>query len=126
MKRKLYLIVVGVICFSCTSTKYVAQEKLAGEFYGKSPGISKGVYDRYTLTLNTDSTFYFEINIHDANPGCDGKWWQSGDSLFLKCSDTESLTDKLSNGYMNQREHEFEILSLNRLKYKDTILKRKK
>lgn len=126
MKGKLYLIAIGMICLSCSSTKHIVQEKLVGEFYGKSPGLSKGVYDNYTLKLNNDSTFYFEINIHDARPRCDGKWWQSGDSLFLRCSDTESLAEKLSNGYMNQREHEFEILSKDKLKYKDVVLKRKK
>ena len=120
--EKIVLLFLCVFCMSCSVNK-----NIIGKFYGTSAGLSKGTYDQYNLELKPDSLFYFNIKIQDANPGCEGTWSLSHDTLLLKCDNVETITDMLSSGYMNKREHKFRIISKNRLKYEDiTVLKRKK
>ena len=119
------LLVLCAFCVSCSTNKNLYHNNLIGKFYGKSEGFSKGTYDQYNLELKQDSLFYFNIKIHDANPKCEGIWSLSKDTLLLRCNDVETITDMLSSGYMNIKEHKLKIINKKKLKYEGVILKRK-
>lgn len=119
------LLVLCAFCVSCSTNKNICHNNLTGKFYGKIEGFSKGTYDQYNLELKQDSLFYFNIKIHDASPRCEGVWSLSNDTLLLRCSNVETITDMLSSGYMNKREHKLKIINNKKLKYEDVVLKRK-
>lgn len=77
----------------------------------------------YRLTLQSDSTFTLLERVQDGRPQCRGVWnMVTENELLLNCSDTESLSDMLSNGYMTKRKHRIEVIG-KRLFYKNTYLK---
>lgn len=46
--------------------------------------------------------------------------------ILLKCSEDANPYEMLSSGYMNEKEHKFQVINRNKIKYKDVVLKRKK
>jgi hypothetical protein len=118
MKRTLISVVIIISIFSC-KVQEIEQNTINGEFYKlfKNRDFSYA----YTLKLNADHTFKFVLRIET----CMGKWELINDSIILNCNE-EPIESRISSGYMFQREHELQIISRNRLKYNDIILRRKK
>src|SRR5690554_4553171 len=104
MKIKMLFLILGLFCLSCATNKSLKYDNLLGKFYAIYPGLTENTNYRYFLELKKDSTFYFQINLHDASPRCKGLWSVSNDILLMKCSNVENIGDMLSNAYMNQRE----------------------
>jgi hypothetical protein len=122
--RRILLLVLTVVCFSCSTGKEISSKDLIGNFYGATEDYIRNTETKYYLELNGDNVFKLKINGHDYRPECSGVWEQKGDTITLKCSDTESLGEKLSSGYMNQREFKIKVQSRNKLKLDKVILKR--
>lgn len=112
-------------CFACSTGKLINIDSLAGKFYGKSDGYAKNITTQYYLELGADNIFHLKIKGHDYGPECSGSWIRKEDTLYLKCSDTENLADKLSGGYMNQREFKIKIKNKDMLKMDKVSLKRR-
>jgi hypothetical protein len=109
---------------SCKAQK-VGQEAIYGTFYKLDK--DKHFSTSYTLKLNSDSTFSFLIKVKDGQPQCNGTWeLVDNEFIHLKCYEITDVTEALSSGYMNQREHKLQVVNRNKLKYKDVVLKRKK
>ena len=124
MKKTLVnMIVMMAILFSCKAQK-IDPISIYGTFYkwDKDKYFSKS----YTLELNQDGSFKLKINQLDANPQCQGKWGIVDNEILLECEEGKNPYEMLSSGYLSEREHRFQILSKNKLKYKDIVLKRKK
>lgn len=127
MKNKNYLIFIltmYILGLSCSATKGIDQDNIVGKYIGSSSGLDSKTYNHYILELKKDNIFYFEQKIQEANPSCNGKWNLLNDTLLLKCSDIESLSTKLSNGYMNQRDYYLKVVGKNKIKFGDIFLKR--
>lgn len=125
MKTQLYLIIFGLLLFSCKSS-YINQSSFVGKYSATEPGFGKNVRDYYILVLQEDNTFNFEQKIHDANPKCNGRWYIKTDSLILICDTSTRLDELLSNAYMNKREYSLKILSTKKLKLDKVTFKRQK
>ena len=78
----------------------------------------------YTLTLNKDSTFIFNITAHLGNSGCRGKWTVVQSKVVLACDKANDVGQVLTRGNVGPVE-ELKIINKNKLKYKDVVLKRK-
>lgn len=109
---------------SCKAQQ-IEQSEIYGTFYKLQKGKDFNIV--YTLELKSDSTFFLHLNTAGGNPQCKGKWKiVDSNFIFLKCNEITDVTETLTNGYMSQREHKVEIISKNKIKYKDVVLKRKK
>ena len=87
----------------------------------------KGKDFEHNLLLKTDSTFVLQRKYIDTNPKCEGIWfYKSPNTILLKCTDNEELIEKLSTGYMSQRDNTIVIVTKNKLKLENVVLKRKK
>ena len=125
MRRVLmYTVVILGLLFSCKVQK-ADREAIYGTFEAleqKYKGLPTSVY---ALELKQDGTFSFNIKFDMTSPQCAGEWITVGEKfILLKCDDSDNAYEAISGGYMNEREHKLEILSKNRLKYKDVVLKR--
>lgn len=114
---------VLILFLSCKSLM-VEQDVIYGTFYKLDKG--KDFSSSYTLELNQDGSFVFEIKLHMANPQCKGKWRMVDNEIFLECEEITDPTKMISGAYMNKREHTLLIVNKNKLKYDDVVLKRKK
>lgn len=124
MKAVIYISIVLLSLSSCKAQE-IGQTAICGTFYKLQKGKDFNV--SYTLELNKDSTFLLLLNTAGGNPQCEGRWEiTDSDFILLKCNELTDVTEALTNGYMNQREHKMQIISKNKIKYKDVILKRKK
>lgn len=104
-----------IVFASCTTNK-----SLVGK-YTKS-----GKDFKYGLTLNKDSTFVLVKQYFEVNSNCQGRWhYIAKDTLLLVCEE-QSLTAKLTSGYMSEREYKVVILVNNKVKLKDVILTKSK
>lgn len=118
IRNIIYIAVISFI-FSCKTSQNL--KSFYGEYY------KKGKDFEYSLLLNANNTFMLETKYQDANPTCVGKWKKTNDNeIQLMCNDTESPTEMLSSGYMNEREHKIEIISKNKIKFKNVILNKLK
>lgn len=105
-----------LLSFGCS-----AQKNLAGT-YSRT-----GKDFKYTLRLNADSTFSLSQNFFEAAPHCDGKWQRlSKNTILLRCSGVKDVAELLSNGYMSEREKRIIVLSGNKLKLGQVILRKRK
>lgn len=117
-------IVIQLFCitftFVCCKT-IKTDNTLFGEYY------SKGKDYEYKLRLRDNNVFDLHIKYQDANPQCEGVWKLMGNRVInLQCGEVSDITETLSNGYMNEREHNLEIMSNRKLKFKGvTLIKRK-
>lgn len=108
---------------SCKAQE-IDRESLYGTFYGLDKG--KDFSASYTVELKKDGSFSLVIKVQDANPQCNGQWEVSDNEVLLACEEVTDPTKMISSAYMNERQHKLSILNKNKLKYKDTVLKRKK
>ena len=125
MKLRTLILSMLVFCIGCSTYKNVSDDNLIGNFYGLAKGQIQGSNTQYNLELKEDNVFILNINGHDFNPKCEGIWKRRADTLILKCSDNEGIAEKLSNGYMNQREFVIKVNNKNKLKLDNVTLKRK-
>lgn len=70
---------------------------------------------RYSLKVQTDSSFVFERESNHSHSNCKGIWKVRGDTLILKCHE-EPLQIQLSSGYWNDREMEVLLLNDGKMK----------
>lgn len=122
-KTLIYFTVMMLMVISCKAQK-IDQESLYGTFYGLDKG--KDFSRSYTLELKEDGSFSISINIPDANPQCDGQWEVTNNEVLLQCDADDNPFAMIASGYMGESKHTFRIINKNKLKYKDTVLKRKK
>lgn len=116
--RNILILIIALTFLNCKSLKN--DQEIYGDFY------KKGRDFEYSLTLKKDNTFSLSMRYQDANPTCIGKWKKSDDFVIsLYCDDVEDTTEMLSSGYMNEKEHKVQIISKNKLKFKNVLLKRK-
>jgi len=123
MRRTLiYSLVIVLIAVSCKAHQ-IDHESVYGNFYNlnKDKDFSKS----YTLELNQDGSFKFIIKQLDARPQCKGKWKLEGNEVLIECEEAQ-VYEMISSGYLSQREHSFQVLNKNKLKYNGMVLKRKK
>lgn len=108
----------------CKAQK-VEQEVIYGTFYKLNK--DKHFSSSYTLVLNPDNTFQFIIRVQDGNPQCNGHWEIiNNEYILLKCNEVVDVKETLTNAYMSTRENKVTIVSKNKLKYNNVVLKRKK
>ena len=125
MKRVVIYIAIMLGSFFICNAQKIEQRTMCGTFYKLVQ--LKDFNTSYTLELNTDSTFKLYINLFEGSSQCIGKW-KILDSIFimLKCNEDTNPYEMLSSGYMSQKEYKLQIISKNRIRYKDVVLKRKK
>lgn len=118
MKRIVIYIAIVLAMLSCKA-QYIEQSTINGEFYK----LFKDKYFpyAYSLQLNGDSTFKLKVRVEK----CQGKWELKNGLILLNCNE-EPYVSRIASGYMFKREHKIEVLSKNRLKFDDVILRRKK
>lgn len=105
--------------FVCCKTLQT-DNRLSGEYH------DKGKDYEYNLTLRADNSFELQLNYQDARPRCEGNWKIIGNkTINLQCEEVSDVTETLSNGYMNEREHDLEIVSVKKLKFKGVTLIKK-
>ncbi len=110
----LLLLLCVIIVFSCSSEKFVS-----GEYH------KKGEDYQYNLSLEKDSTFELTIHYPDVNPKCKGKWfYETKNTILLKCYEENDLITQLSTGYMAERERKIFVLNSNKIRIDKIILKR--
>jgi hypothetical protein len=120
MKAIIYISVMLMSLLSCKAQQ-IEQAEIYGAFYKLQKGKDYNI--AYTLELKNDSTFFLHLNTAGGNPQCEGKWEiLDGNFIFLKCNEITDVAETLTNGYMSQREHKVEIISKNKIKYKDAPL----
>lgn len=124
MKYITYISIILISLLSCKVQK-VDQVTMCGTFYKLHKG--NDFNTSYTLQLNTDNTFLLLLNTAGGKPQCKGKW-EIVDSIYiiLKCDKVSDVTETLTNGYMKQREYKMQIISQNKIRYNEVVLKRKK
>lgn len=118
MKIVIQLFCISFLFVCCKTLK--TDNNLLGEYY------SMGKDYEYSLRLQDNNVFDLHIKYQDANPRCKGIWKLTGDKVIqLQCGDVSDITETLSNGYMNERKHNLEILSSRKLKFNGvTLIKR--
>ena len=123
MKKAIIVAVVFMSLSSCYTQK-VGLETISGTFYR----LQKGNYfnTSYMIELKSDSTFSLIIGTAAGEPQCNGKWKIiDNEFIFLECYKMTDISEALTSGYMSQRKHKVQIISKNKIKYKDIVLKRK-
>ena len=75
--------------------------------------------------LNQDSTFSFNISVDLGGSHCSGEWKIADDKVLLECNEVADPMAALTRGGMRGVQ-QLEIISKNKLKYKDVVLKRKR
>lgn len=109
---------------SCKVQK-IGQNAFYGTFYKLNK--DKHFSSSYTLVLNPDNTFQFIIKAQDGNPQCNGHWEIiDKEYIYLRCNEVADVIETLTNAYMSTRENKVMIVSKNKLRYNDIVLKRKK
>jgi len=118
MKIVAQIFCISFLFFCCKTLQ--KDSNLLGEYY------SKGKDYEYNLTLRDDNRFELQLKYQDANPRCEGIWKWTGDkTINLQCDEVSDVTETLSSGYMNEREHDLEIESGKKLKFKGVVLTKK-
>ena len=123
--KNIFLLIVFVnttLLFSCSSLKNVTNENVDGYYSAKVK--KHGFTSLYTLVLNKDNTFSFNIKVHGGNPKCNGIWKIIDNNLLLECEEVD-VYEALTSGYMSKRENIMHVINKNKLKYNDIILKRR-
>lgn len=125
--RKIFIYTIVILSpfVSCRAQK-IDREVLYGTFNAVDQKYKGLPTYFYTLKLNQDGTFFFVIKFDMASPQCTGKWQVANNEVLLECNESTNPQEALSGGYMSEREHKLQIVSKNKVKYKDVVLKRKK
>ncbi len=123
MRKAIIYIVIFVSILSCNAQK-VGHKTMCGTFYRLQKG--KDFNTSYRVKLKTDSTFFLIVGTAAGKPQCQGKWKiVDNEFIYLRCAEMRDVAEALTSGYMSQREHKLRILSKNKIKYKDVVLKRR-
>jgi len=123
MKNLIYILIALTIC-SCSSLK-VQQADVIGQYY-KLQTSRNTLSVSYDLILKKDNSFSLSIRMQDANPMCNGKWeLKDNRYIYLECDDVKGVAEMLSSGSMTDKNYKLEVLSKNKIRFKDVILKRK-
>lgn len=118
-----------ILCISfvsCTSAQQISENNIIGVFYNKKSSTKNTLGYEYTLKLESENRFSLFQRFQDASPRCNGYWEIKDGVLLLKCADTESITDKLSNAYMNQRDFKIKVKNKNKLELSNRIILKRK
>lgn len=115
-------IIVPIILTSCMVQLH-NYDTVSGVYYKRIKGRT---FSRiYTLQLNSDSTFFFEIRTSAGQPQCIGKWQLIDEKcIFLQCNEEKDPIKTISNAYMSDKDHTLYLLNRNRIRYKDIVLRR--
>ena len=117
MKGKIIVCIGGLLWCSCNTSKGVI-----GGSYEK-----KGRDFEIQLKLNSiDSSFSLSEKYFDGTPTCNGIWNIKSDTLYLLCNEEKSISILLSSGYTNERVQKAIIITNNKLKLHNVVLKRHK
>lgn len=118
--RIIIFLVSCVLIISCKTPKTSIVQQVQGHFH------KSGKDFEINLVINSDKTFSLEESYGKASVGCDGKIIMDKESLMLiKCDSIKEKEELIATGYMKQREHKIKIISRNKIKYKDIILRKK-
>lgn len=118
-------IIIALFAYSCKTPNMVEYEctGIEGIFSGMRK--TMGFKYQYILELNQNGTFYFRIIVQDAMPQCRGKWrLENNKFIILDCYEALAW-EKMTNGYMNNRNYIIKILNKDKLKCDNVVLKRK-
>ncbi|WP_106914781.1 hypothetical protein [Chryseobacterium aurantiacum] len=118
--------ILCILCISCASAQQVDENSIIGVFYNNKASARNALGYEYTLKLERGNRFSMFQRFQDASPRCDGYWELKDGLLLLKCSDIESITDKLSNAYMNQRDFKIKIKNKDKLELNNSIILKRK
>ncbi len=108
----------AILVFSIAQCGTLRELENLGGVYSKS-----GKDYNYTLKLNKDSSFYFSQKYYEVNTVCHGIWQLSADTILLQCAE-EDLAAKLQRGYMGKRNLKAIVLSKNKLKLGEVLLRK--
>ncbi|MCI1720030.1 MAG: hypothetical protein LKM37_03275 [Bacteroidales bacterium] len=126
MKRVIIYIAIMLGSFVICNAQKIEQRAMCGIFDKCVNRKYFNIETFYSLELNADSTFTFVINHQDARPKGVGKW-KIIDTCFISLELEEpSVEECLTSGYMSERKIKMRIININKIKYKDVILKRKR
>jgi len=123
-KTFVYTLIILGLLMSCRAQK-MDSEFHYGTFYAvdqKHKGLPSYFY---TLKLYQDSTFLFAIKVDLGGSHCSGKWEITNNTLMIECDEVIDPMESLTRGGMSGVQ-ELEILSKDKLKFKDVILERNK
>jgi hypothetical protein len=113
------LLIISIIFLASCKTSSISQT-VQGRYY------QEGKDYKYDLSLNNDSSFVLTQKYFEVNSTCRGKWqYLSTDTILLKCGE-EDLSAILQSGYMSERERKLLVLSKNKIKIGEVVLKRKR
>lgn len=116
MIQKIFFLLFMVGFSACS-----AQEKLIGKYSNKGKDFF------YELELNADSTFILTQKQLEVTSKCQGTWESLSDGLLLlKCSEVKDVIEKLTSGYMSEREKRATVLSRKKIKLQQVVLRRVK
>lgn len=124
MKSTLVYIITAFLLFTSCKAHKLDEGSLNGVFVASVKN-GKGLPGSYyTLNLYPDSTFVFDVKVHLGNSGCKGRWNViTASKVILSCIKPKDPAEVLTSGNMGPTE-EVQIVSANKLKYKDVILRR--
>ncbi|MCJ7936185.1 MAG: hypothetical protein MUW56_21775 [Chryseobacterium sp.] len=126
MMRIVFFILCLLLCSSCASIQQIDENNIVGVFYCKKLSTKNKFGYEYTLNIEKENKFSMFQRFQDASPRCSGIWELKDGFLFLKCLDTESITDKLSNAYMNQRDFKINVKNKDKLELENHIILKRK
>ncbi|WP_336687616.1 hypothetical protein [Chryseobacterium bernardetii] len=118
--------ILCILLVSCASAQQINESNIIGVFYNKKSSTRNALGYEYTLKLERENRFSLFQRFQDASPRCDGYWELKDGILLLKCLDTESITDKLSNAYMNQRDFKIKVKNKDKLELSNRIILKRK
>lgn len=121
-KALIYTIAILGLLVSCRAQK-IDREMIYGTFTGANK--SQTATSLYTLELKSDSAFFFNRQVHLGGSHCSGKWKIADNKVLLECNEVTDPIEALTRGGMSGVQ-ELQIISKDKLKYKNALLKRKK
>lgn len=125
MMKKVLIYSIAMILFLPCKAQKIDRETIQGTFYRRNK--DRDFSSSYTLELHSDGSFLLIEKLFEANPQCKGKWeLEDNKFIVLKCNDVNDVVETVTNGYMNKREQKLLIISRNKIRYNDVILKRRR
>ncbi|MDR1544931.1 MAG: hypothetical protein LBS50_11135 [Prevotellaceae bacterium] len=118
---KKFVFILLLLFYACSVT--TQQSSITGQFKGRTPSMGSFVpQDEMELFLNVDSSF----NIHWLGVDYTGRWKVLGkNQLKLKFDEITDVYVHLRSGVILDRERTVKFIDKNKLKFGNTILKRK-
>lgn len=128
MKKIIVYSIILILFLSCKIQQFTIVS-----LYGTFDGIESGKIPLFTyvsLELNRDNTCTLKKTFDLSKIECRGEWAiLNGDLIKIKCNNNPVLSDiekALQGGSYIEGNLEIKVLSKNKLKFGNTILKRKK